>query len=374
MGSFLSVSTIRVNASQNTSNLSINSSIKSSTPILKNISVGTAPKGIFYDQDNNFLYVANYASKSISIINVTTNTVSKIINTSANCWKFAYDPANQFLYVSNDFANYITVVNTRTNAIIGNITTGVHGYDVLVVYDNYNNLLYVGSNQDNYLLAINTTTNLVVASIPIGNGVGNSAIAIDNNNFIYLAVHLSDTINIVNGYTNKVVKTAIVGNAPGATLYDPYNGYVYITLAGYAFAPEHSLLVYNPVTEKVIKNITIGAFPSALYYDAQYHAIFELNIQNSSIGVINDTTNELISLYQIGSAPTGITIPSNHQNIYITITGDNKIVYTNLESFISSLRQNPVNITSSSLNFVDLPLFTVSFIVLVFITLKKKSH
>ena len=98
ISSLLSITIINLSASQNSlirfDTVNAESSLNSNI-----INVGIAPKGIFFDQDNNFLYVANYASKSISVINVTTNTVTKVINTTGYCWQFAYDPNNKNLYV-----------------------------------------------------------------------------------------------------------------------------------------------------------------------------------------------------------------------------------------------------------------------------------
>lgn len=344
--------------------------------VLKNISVRTAPKGIFYDQVNHELYIANYGNKSISVINITTNSVIKVIPTSGSCWQFAYDPLNKNLYFSNDFANYIGILDTQNDTIVGNISTGSHKYDVVIIYNPFNNLLYVDSNQDNYLLAINTTTKTIVASIPIGKGAGNSDnIAIDKNGFIYVPNHISDTINIIDSKNNSVVKTVIVGKAPGATLFDPYNGYIYIALQGYVFAPQHTMLVFNPVTDKIIKQIPIGNLASALYYDQSHHSIFELNVQNDSLGIINDTTNTIISFIKIGSGASGIALPTESTNMYITDAGDNNVVYVNELDLLSYALQKPINsISTKTSPFISFPFITLSIVCFTIYKRQKKYN
>ena len=63
------------------------------------IPVGVNPFGIAYNPKNNNIYVTNYGSNTVSIINPTTNSVIDTIPTGTNPAGIAYNPSNNHIYV-----------------------------------------------------------------------------------------------------------------------------------------------------------------------------------------------------------------------------------------------------------------------------------
>ena len=71
---------------------------------MPNITVGsdTGPNGIAYDPSNGYLYVANFNSNNVTVINGATNTVVvPSITMGSYPRAIAYDPLNGYLYVAN---------------------------------------------------------------------------------------------------------------------------------------------------------------------------------------------------------------------------------------------------------------------------------
>ncbi len=73
---------------------------------------GLSPKGLAYDSTNNYLYVTNYGSNNVSVINGTTNTVIKSITVGSSPIEVAYDPVNNYLYVTNSKAGSVSIIST----------------------------------------------------------------------------------------------------------------------------------------------------------------------------------------------------------------------------------------------------------------------
>jgi len=67
--------------------------------VIANITVGAGPEGIAYDPSNGYIYVANFCSGTVSVINGTT--VIANITVGAGPEGIAYDPSNGYIYVAN---------------------------------------------------------------------------------------------------------------------------------------------------------------------------------------------------------------------------------------------------------------------------------
>jgi len=141
--------------------------------VVSTISVGSGPNGVAYDPNNNEIYVANYGSNSVSVINGATNSVIATISNSLNTpTGAACDPINNEIYVANrnsgSTSGWVTVINGATNSVIG--TIGAGDWPQGVTYDPANNYLYV-ANQGTYsnsVTVINGATNGVVTTISVG--------------------------------------------------------------------------------------------------------------------------------------------------------------------------------------------------------------
>jgi len=62
---------------------------------------GLWPFEIAYDSSNGYLYVTNYYSNNVSVINGATNTFIASIVVGKWPWGIAYDSSNGYVYVAN---------------------------------------------------------------------------------------------------------------------------------------------------------------------------------------------------------------------------------------------------------------------------------
>jgi YVTN family beta-propeller protein len=94
---------------------------------------GKGPVNSFYDKRNNNIYVTDFCSNSVSVINATSGTVIKNIYAGIEPWGIAYDNFTKDLYVTDFYSYYnsitkanfstITVISTLNNSVVCTINT-----------------------------------------------------------------------------------------------------------------------------------------------------------------------------------------------------------------------------------------------------------
>ena len=77
---------------------------------LGTIAVGTYPDGVAYSPSNDRIYVANYGSNNVSVID-PTNTVVATIAVGNGPYTVAYSPSNDRIYVANSGSNNVSILS-----------------------------------------------------------------------------------------------------------------------------------------------------------------------------------------------------------------------------------------------------------------------
>lgn len=121
----------------------------------------SSPAALAYDPTNGYIYAADESSSVVTVINATSNAVVETIggenynsNTGAitftggeyngtNPWGMTFDSAKDYIYVSDFGSNDVSVINCATNSIIGMITVGPSPRGI--AYDPANGLVYVAN-------------------------------------------------------------------------------------------------------------------------------------------------------------------------------------------------------------------------------------
>jgi len=83
-----------------------------------NIPVEDGPRYLAYDPVNKRMYVTNFLTPTVTVIDTTTNTViGSPINVSENTGigmgDIEYDPVNKKMYVASLFEATVSVINVR---------------------------------------------------------------------------------------------------------------------------------------------------------------------------------------------------------------------------------------------------------------------
>ena len=74
--------------------------------------------------NGNYVYVANYGSGTVSVINTATNNVTATVTVGSNPNGVAVNPNGNYAYVTNYGSGSVSVINTATNNVTATVTVG----------------------------------------------------------------------------------------------------------------------------------------------------------------------------------------------------------------------------------------------------------
>ena len=93
--------------------------------VIATIPVGNYPIGVAYDSNDSRVYVPDYVSRSVSVIDTKTNTVNATdIPIGSELQGIAYDSNDGRVYVANLGSNTVSVIDTKTNTVNATIPVG----------------------------------------------------------------------------------------------------------------------------------------------------------------------------------------------------------------------------------------------------------
>ena len=237
--------------------------------VVATIPVGNGPIGVGYSGGSGYVYVTNYESNSVSVIDRTT--VVATIRVGNGPAAAGYDGGNGYVYVANELSNNVSVINRTT--VVGTVAVGNQPEGV--GYDNRSGYIYVANFGSNNVSVINGTT--VVATIPVG--IYPIGVAYDSGNgYVYVANQGSNNVSVINQTT--VVATVPVGNNPPGVAYDSENGYVYVANLGSA-----TVSVISRTT--VVATVFVGTAPYGVGYDSANRYVYVANFGSSTVSVIS---------------------------------------------------------------------------------------
>ena len=241
------------------------------------IPVGTSPREIVTAQTANGtrLYVSNFSSDSVSVIDPTINqVVGSPILVGSGPEGLAVSPNGSRVYVVNrakaGVRGSVSVVNTTTNMVIATIPVDFGPFDAAVTANGAT--LYVTNTTSGTVSIINTATNAVTGAITVASGpVGIAVTTTPNGEFAYVAGLTTDSVQIINTATNVLSPTQI------AVGFDPFG---------------------------------VEANPSA-------NRIYVTNFSSGSVSVIDTTSNTVIATVPVGGAPEGLALQPGGANVYV---------------------------------------------------------
>ena len=140
---------------------------------IQQINVGLAPHGISFSHDGKLIYVTNYFSDSISILNAADNSeiarvllapdVNPVRSSKYQPLQVALTPDDKFVYVTCYASEEVRVIDTAAKNVVATIRVGKSPF-LLDVTPN-GQFVYVANQQSNNMSVIRVVDNRVIATI-----------------------------------------------------------------------------------------------------------------------------------------------------------------------------------------------------------------
>ncbi|MFN2609747.1 MAG: hypothetical protein ABR507_02565 [Actinomycetota bacterium] len=263
----------------------------------RTLAVGNGPLNVAVNESTNTLYVTNYWSNTVMVIDANAWAVIRSVTLpSAGPNGIAYNPRNARIYVSGQANNTIYSIDPATGSFV-TIPTELGAAGVAV--DPNTGHVFVTAQQRNVVVVIDSVTDTRIGN-PIIVGSQPTGIAInENTGLAYVANAGSSTTSVIRISTNSVIRTVNVHGTPYFVAVNSNTNEVYSS--SYS---EGYIDVFDGSTGGSLTSLKIGSSAFALKVDPV----------TSKIAVSNDKLGIMTLLGEDSLAPsTTITTPSGSQ-------------------------------------------------------------
>lgn len=236
------------------------------------INLGMTPDAAAFDSGNGFVYVTgieflasgvNPPSINVTaVVNTANDSVVRSIPVGSYPVGIVYDPVNGHLYVANSGASNVTVIDGAANRVVGSITVGKGPRSLTM--DSQRAELFVSCLGSGNVSIVDTRTDRAVGSIPVSQGTG--FVTEDLRDGLLYVSNASGTVSILNVSSQRVVTWAYLGSGatPWGLAWDSLNGYTYV-----AVAYPQNLIVFNGTQQSPVGSIHLPFPPIYPVYDPE---------------------------------------------------------------------------------------------------------
>ncbi|MBU0486215.1 MAG: choice-of-anchor D domain-containing protein [Proteobacteria bacterium] len=265
--------------------------------ITTRVAGGTSPYGIAASSDGKYLYVANYGSNTISVLDQNTYAVLDSIDVDARPYNLDVSPDGSHVYVTHNSSSIVTVIETANNTVEDIVTIGSNTYTQGVVVSPDNSHVYVANNLTSNVSVIRTSDNSVVATIPVGSWPQGITITPDGSH-VYVTNSGNHTVSVIQTSDHTVSATVsgipvplgISSTTDGKYIYvasdvtsvrnpDPTSGRVYIIKTS-----DNTVLTSIPTGKG---SIALGRFIASGSYDLDSDGTSDLADNCPNISNVN---------------------------------------------------------------------------------------
>ncbi len=281
----------------------------------------------------------------VSVVNLTTNQVTKTITVGTAPTGIAVNPFINRAYVANygyySAGTTVSVIDTINDATVATITVGKNPWGVAV--NSSTNKVYVTNYGDNTVSAIDSATNTVISTINVGYGPWGVAVN-SSANRAYVANYGTNTISVIDTSTDTVLTTVTVGASPSHIALDSSANRAYVANLG-----DKSVSVIDTTNNTVITTITKAVDTGLARYGVAVNPstkkAYVTNDLSGTVSVINTNTNSEIATITGDAGAWDIEIDTNSNRAYVTTnTGKFTIIDTINNSVVTSINLDGYNV------------------------------
>ncbi len=254
---------------------------------------GIYPHHFCINKYKNIMYIPSSNDGNLYILDLNTHTIKDNISIGGNLSQIAL--CNNELFISNEDSNSIYIIDENSLNPIGIISVDEmpHGFD----FDEKNNRLYVPC--INSILCIDTVNKNIIQKVDIG--FKSWHIKLDKKkNEIYIST-LDGKVIILDEETMKIKNIIEDFLLPVQITFSYKSNKIYIADLGYK-----SIKVLDYDSGKYIDSIYVDGNPQGIEISEDEKTLFVSDTQRNSIKIYDTNNNNLKKEVQVGKEPTTI--------------------------------------------------------------------
>jgi YVTN family beta-propeller protein len=297
-----------------------------------------------------FLYVANYSSNNVSVIDINSNTVIATIPVGSNPYAVAVNPAEARAYVANGGDNAVSVIDTNMNNIIATMPVG--DTPTALAINPSGSRVYVSNFRSYNVSVIDTNTNSVITTIPLVGQLGFLSVNPAGTR-LYVACWQNGTVAVIDTNTNAVIATISVGTSPRGVAINPSGTRVYVVNQG-----SSTVSVIDTSSNVVIATVAVGNNSLFAAVSPSGSLVYVTNQVSNTVSVIDANTNAVVATISVNS-PEGVAMNPSGTHVYVANNFNNtvSVIDTNTNTVIATIPvgNSPIGIAVASRSGIKLP-------------------
>ena len=312
----------------------------------KTIPVGKHPLRIAINPNTDMIYVTNYQSHSISVIDGSRDKLVANISGFLYPTDIFVDEKSNKIYVNhkarvedqnqNQYSAMplVSIIDGSTNKVIGNLSNAI---EIKGVNSSRGELYVIQASNTNALVVIDESTNNKKAEVNL-NYYPSEITMNQNTSKLYVANNESNSISKIDASTFDLMSSTInSAGIPVSMAVNPNTNRIYVASlntssmlsqpnvgAGLTL-PSGFVSVVDGSTDQELANIPLVS-PSALAINPDTNIIYVANSFSGTISILSGTNNTIISEdVKVGSSPQDIAVNLNTDKVYVSNSFSNSV-------------------------------------------------
>ncbi|WP_336054342.1 IPT/TIG domain-containing protein [Streptomyces sp. CA2R101] len=281
------------------------------------IPVGHAPVKAAVTPDGRYVYVSNFGSSSLSVIDTTTRSVITTIEVTNGPWGVEVAPDGLRAYVACFGTDSVAVIDTTTHSVTDTLSGLNKPIGLAVSPDG--SRLYVASRGGSRVDVISTASESVIASVPVGTGPRNVAVTPDGTE-VYVTEEGANSVSVIDTTTHTVIATLSGFLLPRGVAVAPDGQRVYVTDYG-----GNSLAVIDTATHSVVDTVTGLPIPYGVAISHDGLLAYVARDGDDSLSAIDLVSNEIIDTVPGFHAPSWPVITPDDLEVYVVNNGNETV-------------------------------------------------
>jgi YVTN family beta-propeller protein len=199
--------------------------------LVASIPVGDSARGMAVDEGRGRIYVANYISGSVSVIDADSHTVVATVPDVRYANQVAYDPTHDLIWVTNHQAGQVTPIDAEQLVPLAAVPVGAGPWGI--AYDGVHDRVYVVNNQADSVTVVDAESRTVIDTLTGSFDQPFQAAADSVKGLVYITNFGDDSVVVIDGNSLASIDLGDIGQPYGVAV-DETRGLAYVaTVSGH---------------------------------------------------------------------------------------------------------------------------------------------
>ena len=277
------------------------------------------------------IYVASRDTSQVFEVDEHTGALIRKIAVGLQPFGVAVNSTTNKIYVANFASDTLSVISGATGKVIKTISFAPFGEPTYVAINEITNHIYVPLHRGGRLAVINGFTDSLISTLEVGGGA--FGVAVDPLlNRIHVSCRDTRVVRVVDGTANTVLWDQSIhpDGVPYALGIDPAPGRLYISFASVLDDPRQVLVYRIPASgPSLLATLKVGyGGPNGgggIAANPITHHVFVTNAADDSVTVIDGVNPLVLAQISIGNNPMGVAIDPGLGYVFIGSRAGNNV-------------------------------------------------